>query len=737
MNVCREKAVPDFCVEGEVCMRHFLHLILAVMIGSASADRVAAQGPFREAVAVPVDSQTVRAIETAREHAAQRQWAEAIPILQQLIDSREPSLIAMEPGRYLSSVEYCHLLISLFPPEGLDAYRDQMDSRFRERYDRARRSFDEVQIEALLRSGFNCSFADQALLLLADLKFDRGEFAGARECLELLVPPAPLRSPPDAPRPDESADRPLLPFLTCRDVETPRELIYARLILCSLFEGHVGRANRELEAFTDLYPKATGRIAAQEGRLVDLLQDELHRAGETVVPAGESAARKPVRPVRVLWRRPIPRSLYRGPRVRPLLARELPLSLYPQVADGHVFVSTSESVYAFDLNTGRPAWPADSSDSAMIYSTGFDGDARLHLPDTGVPAFVPSISHGRLLARLGAPFLRRSSQETNAVSEIVALDIRNGEGRLALRITSDRIDPGAQSPEATTWSFEGAPLESDGRLFALLRQGSPEDRTVVACFDAATGRLNWQTRVVASLSNLPDHFNLLGTNLLTLDNGRLFLSTGTGAIAAVEAGTGRVLWVVTYESDPVDDLEAYSDPRRTGLSPCLCESGMVFAAPVDADLLLALEASTGRLVWSRRIADRSARLVGVRRGRLILAGESLQALDILTGQPAWSGRIALSGPTGQTYGRPVIAGGEILWPRFDELLYVSLENGTVTDRLNLRHRFGMSAGNLSIADGKLIIAQPEAVAVLSEETLSSGPDAEERPPAVPDAVAVQ
>ncbi|MBI1310032.1 PQQ-binding-like beta-propeller repeat protein [bacterium] len=708
-------------------MRRFVEFAALMAILAMSVVRPSlAQGPFRESVAVNVDSKTVRSIETAREHIAQRQWSEAIPILQQLAESRESSLIPIEPGRYGNTADFCHLLISQLPSDGLLAYRQQIDPRFRERFERARETLNEDELAAIVRAAFNCSFTDEALLLLADLKFERGEFAAARQCLELLVPAIPQPSERTAGGAVEARQKPLTEvFLTCRDSDVPPETVFARLVLCSILENDRKRASDELDAFANQFPDAVGHLAGRNGLLVDTLRElqeeslmwrQLTAPSAATFAGGTSRNPQPadaVRPIRILWRQTVPTSVFTGPRVRPLLTHERPLSLHPLVVDGRVFVATSEAIFAFDLATGRPAWATDGTDTAVIYSNGREGSARLHLPDTGVPAFTLSVADNRLFARLGAPFLRKSPRETNAVSEIVALDIADREGQLALRITSDVIDPETRSPEATTWCFEGTPLISDERLFVSLRQGSPEDRSMVACFDARTGRLIWQSRVAASLNNLPDHLNLLGTNLLTLDNSRLFLTTGTGAIVSLDADTGRLLWVVTFESADAGSLEALSDPRRTGLTPCVSAHGIVIAAPPDSDLLFALEATTGRLVWSRRLVEPILHLIGVHNGRLFVSGHSLQAFDLLTGLPAWPEPVSFADHAGQILGRPALTHTGILWPVHDELLYVDQISGAINDRINLRETFGISAGNVSLTADKLIIAQPDAVVVLS------------------------
>ncbi len=688
----------------------------------------AGQLPFRESVSINVDSQVVRTIETAREHVVQRQWSEAIPILQQIAESRTSSLISMEPGRYTNTSDYCHLLISLLPDDGLVAYRKQIDPRFRQRFEAARERLDEVELAAIVRAAFNSSYGDDALLLLADLKFERGRFASARQCLELLLPAINEAAESDGPAPQATTDPLAGAFLEYRDSDVSPESVLARLVLCSIFEGDRKRAEFELNAFAKLHPDAVGHLAGREGSYVEILQGVFAESSnwppvnsQPSATFGGSPSRNPapverLRPTELLWRRSIPVSPFDGPLVRPLLRNEHPWSLHPIAVDGRVYVQNSQSILSFDLETGHPAWSDNATDSPVLYPSSAPQITRAYEPDTGVPAFTLTAADGRLFARLGAPFLRKSANEMRTASEIVALDIADREGQLDLRVTADQIDDHTSSPQATSWSFEGTPVVSEGRLYVSARQGAPEDLSVIACFDAEDRKLIWKTQVAASLGNLPDHFNLLGTNLLTLEDGRLFLTTGTGAIAAIEAETGRILWVVTYESAEVEALGSLSDPRRFGLTPCLVTQGIVFAAPVDSDVLFALEATTGRLVWSRRLSEPVHHLLGARNGKLFVSGRFLAAFDLQTGQPAWSQRVVFSNRSGGMPFRAAMTQTEIIWPSGDELFYVDQSDGTINDRIHLRKAFGIPAGNVLIAGEKLILAQPDQLVVLTGDS---------------------
>src|SRR5690606_9853282 len=56
------------------------------------------------------------------------------------------------------------------------------------------------------------------------------------------------------------------------DTELDIAGLHARLILCSLAEGDVQRAERELMIFAERFAAAEGTLAGQSGRLVEILQ---------------------------------------------------------------------------------------------------------------------------------------------------------------------------------------------------------------------------------------------------------------------------------------------------------------------------------------------------------------------------------------------------------------------------------------------------------------------------------
>ena len=699
---------------------------------------------FREAVSIDVETQVVKRLETAREHIIEGQWETAVSILQELIDSSGDTLIPVEPGRYSNTADYCHLLISQFPDVGLTAYRDRVDAQAKEWLAAGHQSLDETSLLRIVDSAFNSSIGDDALSLLGELAFEQGRFALARHYWSLLVPSVvPKLEPANAAViEDRSATSPSQSYLAHPDPSATREDVLSRLVLCSIFEGDNARAESELAVCRTEFPDAQGTLAGRTGLLVEILAEVLHESsrwadGERFTPAktvpGGSLSRSgqpgPVpRTERMIWRQSISRNRFQGPPSRTALDTDDSPPFFPIVDHGAVFVCGADSVFAFELSTGRPKWAINENDNGTIYSNVLERPITPHLPSAGMAWYSLCVSEGRLYARMGPPVMRRSRNEGNSFSEIIGLDVAQREGELVFHATSDVLDTEAESPEATSWSFEGTPLVSNGRVYVSARKGFPEDETVVACFDASSSRLLWKRKVCASLKIASDRFNLVGQNLLTLGDGRLFLVTGTGAVAALDATTGRILWVITYQSTGIATPHELSDPRRHGLVPCVYHRGIVYAAPDDSNLVFALDAATGQPVWRQQYPDQILHIVGVVNGRLILSGQSVWAVDAGTGAAAWPQRIGFADPAGRGYGRPALSHDFLYWPTRDEILRIDHRQGNVVGRIRLREDFQQSGGNLVIADGKLLIAQPDGLVALGEVDSSPEPERQPAPP---------
>ena len=736
---------------------------LAALSTAAAQDGV--RRAFRESVSVTTDAQVVKRIGTARDHLAEKEWDEAVPILQRIIETRGDALLPLETGRYGNAADFCHLLISRLPPEGLAAYRERVDLQAAEWLEQAELSLDPVLFGRVVSVAFNSSSGDDALWQLGSLAFEQGHYPVARQHWQQLVAPVqPARE--DGQEPVE------LPYLTFPDSSFDAASIRARLILCTIFEGHGERARRELDVFEKLHPGAEGTLAGQVGLLSGILKVTLKtsrqwRLGRVIPDELTTFAGKPDRnplpvpehsPGTRLWTRRLPEIQFRGQAPPALRGPQWQLCFHPVVHRDVVYLCTSHSIFALDLATGEsprslgepPESAADEDKESEGDSPegnddaepqGFDGVPRTVVKNAdtrrtriftnstekvhrlirdpiGITRYTMAMADGRLYARMGPPISRRSPHENAAISEIVGLDIESGQGLLVFRVTSDVLDPDAVSPEATAWSFEGTPLVADGRVYVTARRGTPEDEIAVACFDASSSQLLWQQRVCSNLSTLFDRSSLLDHRLLTLGDGRLFLTTGTGAIASLDAATGRILWIVTYDSGArtpdrrTTFLDEANHPARNGLLPCVYYRGTVFAATPDANRLFALDATNGQLVWQAEQASGEwlRHILGVVGDRLIACGNQLMAFDIHSGAMAW--RIAHPNPDAWTHGRGVLTSRSVYWPLRGEIVRVSIQSGEIQRRFQLRRSDGLEGGHLAVVGDRMLLVTHDRITAL-------------------------
>ena len=101
----------------------------------------------------------------------------------------------------------------------------------------------------------------------------------------------------------------------------------------------------------------------------------------------------------------------------------------------------------------------------------------------------------------------------------------------------------------------------------------------------------------AAVEDISQNGSLLSQQLLTAGDAAVYLATGLGAIAAVDAEDGSFRWVVTYESHERDNPSTEPESREN--SPCLFAQNIVIAAPGDSNKLFAIDSQCGTTLWRR------------------------------------------------------------------------------------------------------------------------------------------
>lgn len=672
-----------------------------------------------EVASFDTDSAAVKKLSAARDFIAAGEWNDALDLLKQIVEQHGERVLAVSPGRYVNVQAYCDLLLSNLPAEGLRVYRARIDPQARQWFEAGRSTGDEELLLRVVRQAFASSYADDALLLLGDIAWERGEFSRARNYWRKLIPlaTAPGQLPRVVSYPDSTLD--------------PAN-IRARLVLCSFLTGNAIRGDWELESFAALHPQAEGTLAGRTGNLVQLVRElsatvrgnRLSRDDDEMSTFAGSANRNKNWPHAVDVGAPAWSIVLPFPAFLPESAeRQLqfygnePPRHFPVVFQNHVFVSDETSVYAWNVNKGEAAWSADPTtvnpkkayERAAIYRLPLEvGRGTAVYKTAGLPQYAPTVAQGRLYARLGSLTNRRfgpdnASQQPS--SYLVCLDLAKEGKPVWDPISADQI-----VSDKGSWMFEGAPIVENDRMYVGLRRGSPQPQENIVCLDAVTGRLLWNRKVCSGRAAFGDDVQEINHQLLTLADDRLFSCTNMGAVVALDARDGSFLWGASYLHVEAESLRAFNRRQTHGPNPCLFYDGTLISAPTDAESVFAFDSETGLLKWQRPLPGHVHALLGAGQGRAIAAGDQLWGLDIDTGQVVWT--VGSRDPEGFGYGRGLLAEEFVYWPTRDELLVVNQSKGAIHRRIPLATR-QTSGGNLAMSRGVLFIAGRDRLTAFS------------------------
>ncbi len=696
-----------------------------------------------------MDSSARAHLQRVKAFLAEKQWDEAVETLRQVMARHADRLAPVTKTRYVPVRDYGHRLIAALPSEALALYRARVDPLARQWYEQASTEHDSQQLFQIVEQLFCSSWGDDALLRLGDLAIERGEYSTARRHLERISPL--LKTPTGRSlwqalvgQSLEIAWPSIEPLLTGRpqqptwlaypDSDIPLAEVRARLALVSLLEGNRPRAEVEIEVLRRLHPDARGLLAGREVNYAQRLQALLKAADDwpvepaphdwpTFAGAPQRAGPTPTafRLAGPAW--PAPVAMGQAVEAHAESARRLGLSgrrvaeeldgllsFHPVVADGRVFFANQASeVFAFDLATGKPAWPrSDAEKPGCIYqpshptrSPGYGRQYRL-----GVPRFTLTVHQQKLLVRLGSASTSWPAEpaQTEAPGYLVCLDLKS-QGKLDWEIR----------PDSPGWAFEGTPLCKDGKVYVAMRRADVRPQAHVACFDLATGRRLWRTFLSGAETLARGQTEEITHTLLTMQDGTIYCNTNLGAVAALRAADGRLRWVSLYPRVTQVDLSRRAAHFYRDLNPCVYHQGVLFVAPTDSRHVLALDALSGQMLWASDLPSDVVHLLGVSGDYLVASGDRLWWLDARAGKVRWHwpDNVA-SGLRG--YGRGTLAGDQVFWPTRERVFVFgpgrdSIEQAREPIRLA---DYQATGGNLVIADGYLLIAGREQLFCLAQ-----------------------
>lgn len=326
--------------------------------------------------------------------------------------------------------------------------------------------------------------------------------------------------------------------------------------------------------------------------------------------------------------------------------------IVPTVSGDTIYVNDGVSITARDRFTLRAKWSAKPK-----HADGFAGDDQRGF--TG-RAFGPEVFDSMSVTLAGRVVI--------ATTGLVSGSERRGDPRThALDATTGRIlwstDLGRAHPALDGGIVRG-PAVIEGDL-AILQVRRPLQQRLSAFYVAALGLndgiVRW-VRLIASSGVEPG--DAMGQRHMAdpplLHQGVVYVQDIMGVVAAVDAGSGRTLWLRRF---PLSDGARRRPDLPWEWGGLVASDHGVHVLTAARDTLLTLDALTGRILASRSTdtLDASAYLLRAGPWLVVVGGNRL---SILPANSVGAGPVNLSPPLDrdQVRGRLVVVGERVLAP---------------------------------------------------------------------------
>jgi outer membrane protein assembly factor BamB/tetratricopeptide (TPR) repeat protein len=702
-----------------------------------------------ESLSLPVDHSAPRKLDAAAEYLKARSWADAVRLLQAVLDAPADTFVPGHQGsRWLSARAEAERLLGSLPPPGLEFYQVQFGPTAKARLEEARRTGDPRLLEEVARRYLYTTAGADALELLATYHLDRGRYAAAAAYFARLLGRRPAEQLSEA-----VLLRAALAFRLAGD-RALADRLWKRLEARAGTEGlrlgertvRLADLRREIEQRADRAPadgewrvfRGDGRRQARADGDLPLLEPRWQ---------AETAGRDETRS---LLRQAV---TFQEEEQQPVLPGACPVA----VADTLVY-RTYGGICAADRQSGRERWRYRmplSLDACMadpgkkvsvrawlpLYSPTANespdevrtialGGMRAFIPWTlsghpGGPPAIPSLLYeNTALGTLSADSSRVYAVEDLAVpphpsqlegpqqevrrplgplgralhyNRLVAVDLETG--RVAWRLG------GRGKGEWQDSYFVGPPLPLSGKLYALAEK---QGEIVLACLDAARGDTAWAQPLAIVRHNLvTDVGRRLQAVHLACEDSVLVCPTNAGFLVGIDLLTHNLLWAHEYRAARRDPGEAETFPLVNGpdwkASAPIIQDGKVVFTAADDDSVHCIRLRDGAPLWKAPGTADDLYLGAVGRGKVLLIGKAAcRAVSLAYGSPLWS--VTTEMPSGQG----VLSGGRYYLPLHKgAVCAIDLDRGQVVGSAEVR---GGVPGNLLFHRGDLLSQSVTAVA---------------------------
>jgi outer membrane protein assembly factor BamB len=708
---------------------------------------------------VEFDASCADALNEALRRVRQGEYDSAVDLFRALLEERRASALVAVPGdgrRFLSLSALVNALMADLPDEAMALYRSQCDPLARALLAQGIAQQDPSKLRRVARTYLHSSVGPEALRTLALMHWDRGRFVraarGLREALR--------HDPPGGQRALLLAQESAAWHLAGRPAEAAEALAALKQRHADA-EAVLGGQRRRLVAFVEGLHKLPVEAADRTRRLRDRWPG-LGGLGDglaTMCPVEAVLAECWRHPGR---RRPAPgdeprlcvapkeyrmdgtggRNRWQG-RIRldrgRLLMRyrahvssrrwgkwteeagsgTLPGYLHPVVVNGMVLYRDRQGIKALDARTGRLVGKVD----APLYSASPHGrDARSYRGWRDRGRYMLTVGGGRVYAlanftpqskRVQRRFgvgggrwrtVKRVEENPGHGSEIIALDVSAGLKRL-----EDWGPTGGEDAPEALWglTYLSPPCYRDGRLYAAALWNV---RFNVVCFRAESGELIWRRGIAypEKWGRPREEADLEAGSPPAVGGGRVFAANNAGVVAALDAESGRVIWVYRYDSER--DRRRGLTPRRGAAAvrprwpanPVILTPRYVVCLPADSEHVLVLDRLDGSMVRKLPRAGQN-HLSALDRDRFVLSRPGLHVVDL-------HGQNAVHTDLDDTFGRPAVSAERICVCAPGRVYTLDLASGRLSaqDMSDRDDEAGL-LGNLVVAGGRILAANAAGV----------------------------
>ena len=682
-------------------------------------------------------------LKRAAEAASRGDWKLAADTLERVIEQHGDRTVTLDEGRHFySAIHLAQAQIAGWSPEGLAAYRVLYDPEARRLLEKAKRDHDLAALREIARKYPLTDPGPQAMTLLVDWLIDQRQPGEAVELLDRLAGlPGKVISPSDlilkravayALSGERSRAAAAIERMRKLHAETDAPLPedwpmrierVQRFFEDMKLESPHSRAGTSGHRASAAWPYRLGPAAAQ-GRMPAITPVLSEEIGQTVMLPGSGSLNRlaAARVIRQQGRPPV----------------------WQAVSDGRrLFVTCPAGLFARDLATFDFLWQAfvrhrrrDPGINNFRLRAGMFGNLTIATGNDKTrldPLTTRTLFHeyaGEVSTAFGEVFV--IEQDATPGEQRPTL-----QGVIPLRPVQDAESISAPNTlrayEADTgravWTrgrggprgdvlkyahFYAAPVASGPFLVApyvlqndLFLAVLKPDGTLVKQILLGSGR--------------PGMFPINGLLQPTVHDGTIYVPSGAGLLLALNAYDFSLRWLSTYERSR--SLTRRTTGRRGGwfganiagpqadewlTSPPVVAGGRVLLAPHDAETLFAFDPQDGAQKWAFPRGEHRF-IVGADDKRIVIAGRSVEAIDLASGQPQWTFDEL------RPSGRPVLCGEEILVPTEGGLVRLDLATGK---QIGDPAPTDQPLGNLLAIDGSLVSIGTDRIAVFPDPVQS-------------------